>query len=71
MVVEVRSPGDETFDKFDFYHSHQVEEILVADPAERELSLFVRESRQGYRQARASDVLAVEVSHIAHEMTWR
>lgn len=35
VVVEVVSPGDETFDKFDFYAGRDVEEIVLADPQRR------------------------------------
>ncbi len=45
MVVEVRSPGDETYENFGFYHVRDVEEILVTDLAERELRLFVRAAK--------------------------
>lgn len=32
IVVEVLSPGDQTFAKFGFYAAHGVHEIVVADP---------------------------------------
>ena len=31
LVVEIPSPNDETFEKFDFYAARRVDEILVAD----------------------------------------
>ncbi len=34
VVVEVRSPGDESFEKLAFYAAHRVEEVLVVDPDE-------------------------------------
>lgn len=70
MVVEVRSPGDETYAKFGFYYTHGVEEILVADPAERTLLLFVRDPPRQYLQAQDSAVLAVDVARIAGDLTW-
>jgi Uma2 family endonuclease len=35
LVVEVVSPGDETWDKLDFYAAHNVDELLIVDPAKR------------------------------------
>ena len=41
MVVEVVSPHDESWLKFDHYAAHGVDEVLIADPADRSLHLFV------------------------------
>ena len=35
LVVEVVSPGDKTWDKLDFYAAHNVDEVLIVDPAKR------------------------------------
>ncbi len=35
LVVEIVSPGDETWDKLPFYATHQVDEILIVNPGER------------------------------------
>lgn len=35
VVVEILSPGDETFEKFDFYAARGVEEVWVLDPDAR------------------------------------
>jgi Uma2 family endonuclease len=35
LVLEVVSPGDETWDKLGFYAAHGVEELLIVDPEER------------------------------------
>lgn len=41
MVVEVLSPDDDSFKKFDFYAEHGVDEIMVADPVERTIRIWV------------------------------
>ena len=41
MAVEVVSPHDESWLKFDHYAAHGVDEVLIADPADRSLHLFV------------------------------
>ncbi|HEY2631550.1 MAG TPA: Uma2 family endonuclease [Solirubrobacteraceae bacterium] len=35
LAVEIVSPGDETWEKLEFYASHRVDEILIVDPHER------------------------------------
>jgi Uma2 family endonuclease len=41
VVVELVSPGDETYDKLGFYADLGVGEVLVVHPSERRLELFV------------------------------
>ncbi len=35
LVVEIVSPGDETWQKLPFYAAHKVDEVLIADPQTR------------------------------------
>jgi Uma2 family endonuclease len=35
LVVEIVSPGDETWEKLPFYAAHRVDEVLIVDPGER------------------------------------
>ncbi len=35
LVIEIVSPGDETWQKLPFYVAHEVDEVLILDPAER------------------------------------
>src|SRR5215213_7848817 len=41
IVVEVLSPGDETWMKFGFFARRGVEEVCIADPRTREVRWFV------------------------------
>lgn len=41
LVVEIRSPGDETYDKLSFYAALGVSEVLVVHPDDRRVELFV------------------------------
>ena len=34
LVIEIVSPGDESWDKLPFYAAHEVDEVLIIDPAE-------------------------------------
>jgi Uma2 family endonuclease len=40
LVVEVRSPGDDTYLKFDWYLAHGTHEILVVEPETRAIELY-------------------------------
>ncbi|MGH9244858.1 MAG: Uma2 family endonuclease [Acidimicrobiales bacterium] len=40
LVVEIRSPGDESYEKLDWYVARGVSEILVIDPGTRAVELF-------------------------------
>lgn len=40
LVIEIRSPGDETYEKVDFYAKANVQELLVIDPETCRVELF-------------------------------
>ena len=69
MVVEIVSPADETFAKFDFYGRHGVDEILVADPAARTVRLW-RRTLAGYEEATTSVLLDVAAAAIQTAIDW-
>ncbi len=70
VVVEVISPDDETFDKFSFYARREVDEVLVADPSTRALTLWRRTSDQGYEQVSVSSLLQVAAVDLAASIAW-
>jgi Uma2 family endonuclease len=69
IVVEVRSPDDETFDKFDFYFKHAVEEILVADLTTHEVHWFLRSST-GFANAARSELCGITEAEVAAVLGW-
>jgi len=75
MVVEVLSPDDETFEKFGFYAAHGVEEILVADPAERTVRLWRlggadEGTTRDYAEVDRSDLLDIRADDLRDQITW-
>ena len=75
VVVEVLSPDDETFRKFEFFAAHGVEEVLVASPAERWVRCWHRagggaEAADGYLEQAASALLGVTVAEVVAEVDW-
>ena len=69
VVVEVVSPDDETYEKFGFYASHGVDELVVADPAARTVTCWTRDGAT-YRQARESAVLGVTEQWLRDSIAW-
>ena len=41
LVVEILSPGDESWAKLDFYFAHDVEEVWIIDPRHQEVQLLI------------------------------
>ncbi len=69
VVVEVRSPHDETFEKFDFYFRHDVEEVLVVDLQERTVAWFVR-SHDTFVRTSHSGVLDLHEDAVRDDLRW-
>jgi Putative restriction endonuclease len=71
MVVEVLSADDKTFEKFDFYAAHHVEEILVVDPDQRTIRVWVLDGPRGeYRESSDSALLQVAAVRLESMITW-
>jgi Uma2 family endonuclease len=79
LIIEVRSPNDETYEKLPFYEAFGVRELLVIEPRTREVELYVL--RGGKLLAAAtdergrlrSDVLGVTLQRVDGpllELTW-
>jgi Uma2 family endonuclease len=69
IVVEILSPNDETWAKFDFYARHGVDEICVADPVARADRWFVRSGLE-YVETGRSDLLGVAAADLTARITW-
>jgi Uma2 family endonuclease len=69
LVVEVVSPGDDSWKKFDFYAARGVDEVLIADPHEQALHWF-RLVGDGYEPTDRSDVLDLLVADVHAAIDW-
>lgn len=69
LVVEILSPGDETWEKFPFFAGHGVEEICIVEPRRREIRWFVR-AGDTYQEAGASSLLGVTASDLVAAVDW-
>lgn len=70
IVVEVVSPHDETYLKFGFYAAHEVDELIVADPCNRTVTLWRRSSGDSYEQFPVSKLLGIGATEIIAGIDW-
>lgn len=68
-VVEVLSPGDETYEKFPFFANQGVKEIIVADPQHRAVRIWRLEGGC-YDDVGRSEVLGVSADGLALDLDW-
>ena len=69
VVVEVVSPDDETYEKFGFYAAHDVDELIVADPAGRTVTCWARHGL-AYRELPESALLGVTAHWLRDNVVW-
>ena len=69
LVVEIVSPGDETWGKLEFYAAHQVDELLIVDPQERTISWLGLESGE-YKHLKRSRLIPLGVVELADLIDW-
>jgi hypothetical protein len=69
VVVEVLSPGDESWQKLGFYVEHDVDEVLLVDPAERTVTwLALRDGE--YRPVQRSGLIDLGSAELAERLDW-
>jgi Uma2 family endonuclease len=69
MVVEIVSPGDESYKKFAFYAAHGVDEVVIVDPGERVVRWFALADRE-YRKVERSAVVDSGPAELARHIDW-
>jgi Uma2 family endonuclease len=69
LVVEIVSPGDESWEKLLFYAAHQVDEVLIVDPEEHRIHWLSLEQGQ-YRELRHSTVIDLGPSALSDHIDW-
>ena len=69
LVLEVLSPGDESWEKLPFYAAHGVEELLIVDPHERAVHwLALREGQ--YLPIARSALVNLGPEELAAQIDW-
>jgi Uma2 family endonuclease len=69
LVVEIVSPGDESWQKLPFYAAHQVDEVLIADPADHTVHWLALTDGE-YREVRRSGLLDIGPAELAERIDW-
>ncbi|MDQ6779362.1 MAG: Uma2 family endonuclease [Actinomycetota bacterium] len=69
LVVEIRSPKDETWDKLPFYAAHHVDEVLIVDPAELNVHWLALEQGE-YRAVERSGLIDLGPAELAQQIDW-
>ena len=69
VVVEILSPGDESWQKLGFYAEHHVDEVLFVDPAERTITwLALRDGE--YTPVQRSGLIDLGPAELAEQLDW-
>lgn len=69
IVVEILSPGDESWQKLPFYAEHHVDEVLLVSPAERTVTwLALRDG--DYEPVRRSRLVELGATELADRLDW-
>jgi Uma2 family endonuclease len=69
IAVEILSPDDDTWKKLPFYAQHEVDELLIVDPAERSVTwLALREGE--YLPVDRSEILDLTADALAERIDW-
>jgi hypothetical protein len=69
LVVEILSPGDETWQKLPFFAAHRVDEVLIVDPGGRTVTwLGLRDGE--YQPIDRSALIELGPTELADQLDW-
>ncbi|MBA3748102.1 MAG: Uma2 family endonuclease, partial [Solirubrobacterales bacterium] len=69
VVVEILSPGDESWQKLPFYAAHHVDEVLLVDPAEHTV-IWLQLQDGEYKPVQQSGLIELGPSELAQQLDW-
>ena len=71
IVVEIVSPGDESFAKLPFYAARGVQEVVIVDPIERTVRFHqLIGDANGYREVAGSRALGLTADEVSAQLRW-
>ena len=70
LVVEIVSPGDQTWEKLAFYAAHSVDELLIVDPQKREVHWLGVQPGGEYGPIERSALIALGPVELAGRIDW-
>jgi Uma2 family endonuclease len=69
LVIEIVSPNDESYEKFSFYASHEVDEVLIVDPAKRSVEWLGLKDGE-YRPVDRSGLIDLGPNELTEQIDW-
>jgi Uma2 family endonuclease len=69
LVVEIVSPGDESWQKLPFYAAHRVDEVLILDPSGHVVHWLALTDGE-YREVGRSGLIDLGPSELAERIDW-
>jgi Uma2 family endonuclease len=69
LAIEILSPGDETWDKLPFYAAHEIDELLIVDPAEQTVRWLAR-SGERYEPIARSGLIDLSADELTGQLDW-
>jgi len=69
LVIEVVSPADKSWEKFDFYAAHDVDEVLIIDRKEHLVHWFALRDGE-YKPIEQSTLIDLGPSGLAEQIDW-
>jgi len=69
LVIEVVSPGDETWAKLPFYAAHDIDELLIIDPQVRRVHWLALQDGE-YKPVQRSSLIELGPAELAQQLTW-
>jgi Uma2 family endonuclease len=69
LVLEIVSPGDETWQKLPFYAAHGVDELLIVDPQERAVHWLALRG-DSYEPVECSALIDLGPARLAERIEW-
>ena len=68
-MIEIVSPGDESWEKLPFYAAHHVDEVLIVDPAKRSVDWLGLDGGE-YRSIKRSGLIELGASELGERIDW-
>lgn len=69
LVVEILSPGDQTWEKLPFYAAHHVQEILIVDPDQQRIH-WLTLAGGDYRPIQRSRLIELDAAELQAAIRW-
>jgi Uma2 family endonuclease len=70
LVVEIVSPGDDSWNKLPFYAAHNVDELLIVDPQEHRVHWLGLQGDGDYRPIERSTLVELGAAELAERIDW-